>query len=321
MAQPTALPTSRHFQLEQVAAGVYAAISIDGTGSMSNAGIIDLGDATLIFDTFSTPQAAQDLRNAAEQLVGSPIAYVVNSHRHGDHYWGNQVFIDGAAIIATKTTRADMLKHTDVSKEAFPLDIENDIREMEAKRAKEQDEDKRRSQANEIASRREILQALPTFEQTMPNLTFEQHLVFHGNKRTAELLTYGGGHTASDAFLNLPDDEILFMGDLLFVRTHPWMGDGNPEEWARILEQIEQLHFTVAVPGHGPLGARADLALHRRYITDIVALAEASLSSGVPLEEATQTKMPAPFETWSGAEVFDWNMQFLYGRGSLATPG
>jgi cyclase len=308
------LPTSRHFQLQQLADGIYVAISIDGTGSMSNAGIIDLGNATLIFDTFATPQAAENLRDAAEQLIGHPIRYVVNSHKHGDHVWGNQVFLPGASIIATEKTRADMLKHVDMSKEAFQSTIENQIQEMEGKLAKEQDEQKRRSQANEIATRREILTALPIFEHTIPDLTFEQHLTLHGSKRAVEVLTYGGGHTASDAFLYLPDDQLLFMGDLLFTRTHPWMGDGSPEEWVRILERIEQLSFTVAVPGHGPLGAREDLVLSRGYIASIVALAEKCMSEGLSLEEATRTKMPAPFGSWDGAEVFDWNIEFLYSR-------
>lgn len=311
---PQALPASRHFHLEQLAQGIYAALSIDGTGSMSNAGIIDLGETTLIFDTFATPQAAQDLRSAAEQLIGHPITYVVNSHRHGDHWWGNQFFLPDADIIATGKTHADLLKHVDMSKEQMQRDLEGEIRELEAKLAKEQDVEKRHSQANEIATRLEILTAIPTFETTIPNLTFEQQLTLHGSKRSVEVLTYGGGHTASDAFLSLPDDQMLFMGDLLFVRTHPWIGHGNPEEWQRILQRVEQLNFTVAVPGHGPLGGRSDLALNRHYLASLVALAEECMSKGLSLEEATQTKLPAPFGTWEGAEIFDWNMEFLYSR-------
>ena len=279
---------------------------------MSNAGIVDLGDTTLIFDTFATPQAAQDLLNAAEQLTGHPIRYVINSHKHGDHVWGNQVFSRDAQIISTITTRADMLKHANVNNEAFQIGLENDIQEMEAKHAREEDENKRRSQANEIATRREILAALPTFKRVMPDLTFEQQLTLHGSHRTAELLTYGGGHTASDAFLYLPDDQLIFMGDLLFVRTHPWMGDGNPEEWVHILERVEQLNFTLAVPGHGPRGAREDLTLNQHYISSICALAETCMSKGEALEEATKAKMPEPFDSWAGAEVSDWNMEFLY---------
>src|SRR5215469_11872457 len=100
------LPISKHFQLEKLADGVYAAISVDGTGSMSNAGIIDLGDRIVIFDTFFTPQAAEDLRIAIEQLTDKPVTYVINSHMHGDHVHGNQVFAPQADIIATPRTRA-----------------------------------------------------------------------------------------------------------------------------------------------------------------------------------------------------------------------
>src|SRR5689334_1098206 len=123
MTHPTpALPASRHFHLEQLAEGVYAALSIGGTGSMSNAGIIDLGETTLIFDTFATPQAAQNLRSAAEQLLGHPITYVVNSHIHGDHWLGNQIFFPDADIITTGKTRADLLAEVDVSKDQMRLD-------------------------------------------------------------------------------------------------------------------------------------------------------------------------------------------------------
>jgi cyclase len=309
-----ALPASKHFQLERVAEGIYAALSIDGTGSMCNAGIIDLGDVTLVFDTFVTPHAAQDLRQAAEQLLGRPVAYVVNSHKHRDHYWGNQIFIPGATIIATEKTRTELFSGGNTSNKKIQLAIENEIREMEAKLAQEQNTAKRRSQTNEIASRREILRAVPTLKRTLPTLTFEQQLTLSGSQRTAEVLTYGGGHTASDAFLYLPGDQMLFLGDLLFVRSHPGIGWGNPEEWVHILERVEQVDCTVAVPGHGPLGSRADLELNRRYLTTIIALAEECLGKNLSLAEATQSKMPAPFDDWEGAEVFDWNMEFLYER-------
>ena len=66
------LPDSRHFRLEQLAEGVYAAIHIEGGGAIGNAGIVDLGDRTLVFDAFLAPQPAADLRTAAEALTGRP---------------------------------------------------------------------------------------------------------------------------------------------------------------------------------------------------------------------------------------------------------
>src|SRR6478609_4034511 len=105
MSSPSnSLPTSPYFRLERLAEGVWAAIVARGTGAWGNAGIVALGERTLVFDTFLTPAAARDLRTAAEALTGQPVAYVVNSHYHMDHIHGNAVF-DDATIITTGKTR------------------------------------------------------------------------------------------------------------------------------------------------------------------------------------------------------------------------
>ena len=98
------LPDSKHFRLQQLADGVYAAIHIDGGAAIGNAGIVDLGDRTLIFDSFFTPQAAEDLRTAAEALTGRPVNAVTNSHYHNEHIWGNQVFSSDTDIMSTVET-------------------------------------------------------------------------------------------------------------------------------------------------------------------------------------------------------------------------
>jgi glyoxylase-like metal-dependent hydrolase (beta-lactamase superfamily II) len=99
------LSNSTHFRLEQLAGGVYAAIHIDGGAAIGNAGIVDLGDRTLIFDALFTPQAAEDLRAAAEALTGRAVDAVIDSHYHNDHIWGNQVFSIATDIVATEGTR------------------------------------------------------------------------------------------------------------------------------------------------------------------------------------------------------------------------
>src|SRR5260370_34145596 len=83
---------SRHFQLERVANGVYAAIARADGGAVGNAGIVDLGETTLVFDTFQTPQAARDLLAAAERLLGRPVSFVANSHWHGGHMPVSAIF-------------------------------------------------------------------------------------------------------------------------------------------------------------------------------------------------------------------------------------
>ena len=81
-----------HYRLEEIADDVVAAIARADRGGRANAGIVRLGDRTLVFDTGMTPQAGAELREAAERL--GPIGWVVNSHFHGDHVRGNQAFGD-----------------------------------------------------------------------------------------------------------------------------------------------------------------------------------------------------------------------------------
>ena len=95
---------SEHFDIESLAEGVYAAMASPSGAAYSNAGIIDLGDSTLVFDTFDAPQAGEDLKHAADALTGRPATYVINSHFHADHWLGNQAFDPQTPIIATHRT-------------------------------------------------------------------------------------------------------------------------------------------------------------------------------------------------------------------------
>jgi glyoxylase-like metal-dependent hydrolase (beta-lactamase superfamily II) len=98
------LPPSPHFELEKLADGVYAAIARDAGAAGGNAGIINLGDQTMVFDTFLTPRAATDLRVAAEFLAERQVAFVINSHWHNAHIRGNQVFTPETEILSTRST-------------------------------------------------------------------------------------------------------------------------------------------------------------------------------------------------------------------------
>jgi len=83
---------SKHFKLEQIGKYIYAAIAKEGGGAVANAGFVDLGDKVIVFDTFNTQQASEDLRLIAEKITNQSVTLVVNSHWHGDHIRGNQTF-------------------------------------------------------------------------------------------------------------------------------------------------------------------------------------------------------------------------------------
>jgi cyclase len=111
---------SPFFHIEPLAEGVYAAIAADEDRAPGNAGIVNLGGETLIFDTFLIPHEAQELRAAAEQLTHQPVGWVVNSHWHGDHVSGNRAFVPPATLIATSRTRQLMAADAADQQAALP---------------------------------------------------------------------------------------------------------------------------------------------------------------------------------------------------------
>lgn len=314
----SALLTSEHFRLEQIAAGVYAAIALREGAAHSNAGIVDLGDRTLIFDTLGTPKAAEELRDTAEHLTGRPATYIVNSNADHDHWLGNQVFASDATIISTSTTRERMTTTgTNYIKrcKGNPATLEEQIRAAEERLKSETDERWRASLSGRAAMLRNELAALPTLALRFPDLTFEKKMMFHGTRRTVKLLTWGGGHSSSDAFLLLPAERIVFMGDLGFFQFHFPLIGGDPQTLTTILERLVKLDLETYVPGHGPLRTKADVILQTRYIAALEALAAQVIEVGGSADKAAEQPIPSPFDAWShGMGLFGANMRFLHQR-------
>ena len=309
------LPESKHFRLQQLADGVYAAIHIDGGAAIGNAGIVDLGDRTLIFDTLFTPQAAEDLRTAAESLTGRPIDAVINSHWHNDHIWGNQVFSSNTDIFSTEETRRLIVTtRGHGTYESFMADAEANLEATKAAFQATQDESERRQLALWIDYHQGVVDAKPILQIRGPNMTFAQSLTFHGTDRSAELITFVGGHTESDAVLFLPQERIVFMSDLLFIGHHPYLGDGDPERLPHILEEVSDLAPKLLVPGHGPVGEPGSLQLMRQLISILDGLARKMVEDGEPEERIDEMAIPEPFDDWLFSAFFPINMHSLYQR-------
>ena len=314
MALPT--PTS-HYTLDRLGEGLYAALASDGGAAIGNAGLVDLGDATLIVDTFLTPSAAEALRLDALHLTGRLPRWVVNTHYHNDHIWGNQVFLPEADLISTSETRH--LIQT-AGKEEY-----DEYRAMTGERLKNM-------LAQQAAADHATLSAdftlflgyfgglardLPRLHVTLPNLVFEQRLLLHGSRRQAELIAFTGAHTGSDAVIYLPEDGVVFMSDLLFVGFHPYLGDGNPERWLEVLRSI--LDGTAGippasrfVPGHGPVGTAAHLQDLVDYIQDCQQIARSLREQGkTTSEDVNSTPIPAAYAGWVMPRFFYANLSFL----------
>lgn len=303
---------SRHFRLNRVADSVVAAIAIPGTGSLGNAAIIDLGDITVVVDTFSTIQAAEDLKAAAEHLTGNPVSYVVNTHWHSDHTSGNQVFIPTAQIISTSITREimDTFARDRLAQHLKNMEKLNQaIDESDVQIQHETDEKLKRDMAWENATDREFVKMLPNLVHSLPTITFEQQMTIHGSKRSIQLLTFGGGHTQSDAIVYIPEDKIVVMGDLVLSQHHPVLMYANPQEWLNILGQVELLDVETIVPGHGEVCSLQELYEVKGYITRITEMVTEAVQRQESIDEI---HVPLEYHDWYFTTYFKSNLSKIH---------
>jgi cyclase len=306
------LPHSEHFTYHELAEGVWAAIVIQTGLAASNSGIVDLGDWTLIFDTTLSPASAIDLRNTAENLTGRPATYVFNSHWHQDHVFGNAAFAPETEIYASARTSEIIAEKIPTIMVEFKKHWPNQLKEWAESAKVAQDEAERLDYEDGVRFAQAIIDTFPQLELRVPDHTFTDRLEFKGSERTVEFVTYGGGHTDSDAFLYLPTERIIFTGDLLVTKNHPGMSSSHPHEWLDILAKINVLDPVCLVPGHGELGTLADVTLIERYINDLLQMAEQNFRDGGTSESAATLQPPEFTEGWGNAEGFELSMRFLH---------
>lgn len=319
MSGQGAIPSTQHFQLQTIAEGVFVAQpKLDG-GAGCNAGIIDLGDQTIIFDPFLTPQAAAELQAVAESVATSPVKLVVNSHHHLDHIGGNQSFPATTAIVSTSLTRA--LMQTGAAQQLTALQEQSTARlaELEKQASSVRKSVEKQDAQQALAQWRFLQEALPTWQFRLPTMTFDQRLVIYGSQRQVELLTYGSGHSQSDAILYLPEEKIVFMGDLLTIQCHPALHDGDPGELPRILDLVNRLQPQKLVPGHGPVGAPTDLQVMQQYLATMTETALTELAfqtdAGVDINQRiSQLRPTGLFASWTRTHYYAANLRFLYQR-------
>jgi cyclase len=294
---------SKHFGLQQVGTGIFAAIAKDGGGAVGNAGFVDLGDQTVIFDTFNTQQAAEDLKKCAEKLTGRDVSWVINSHYHGDHIRGNQVFAS-CNIISTDTTYSKIKEIQPSRMESQKQDLQGLKNYINTLETTLQEKNDKKVEA-QISFLKEIESSLPTLTLTLPTVTFQKEYTFKGSKRSATLYTKGGGHSPCDSFLYIAEDKVIFMGDLLFVNTHPsFFEESDIDNWTYTLQELLTWDIKVAIPGHGPAGTKNDLMTIIQYINDL----KKAITQGGDLD---QIKIPVRYQEWALPEIFQRNLKQL----------
>jgi cyclase len=275
---------SKHFSLEQLAVGIFACIHKLGGAAYSNAGIIDLGDRTLLVDSFDTMAAGRDLRHIAEALFNRPVDTIVLTHPHSDHWIGASAFDSGTSLLASEVTRQICIEWGERILEDIqnPAEWEEWLQEMQQQLQTETDPRVRVSLENSIQRTRYTMAEMAEFQPRYADQTFANEVIFHGSQRAAVLRSYGRGHSEDDAVVLLPDDEIAFIGDIGFFDTQPFLGYCDLKRYREQLLFFQASDFKVLVPGHGPVGYNKDyINLQIQYLDvmqELVAQAEAHLN-------------------------------------------
>jgi len=306
---------SEHFTIEKLTNGVYGAIHKNGGYAISNVGIINLGNESLVFDCFISPKAARDLKKVAKELTGNDIKYVFNSHFHNDHIRGNQVF-SGAEIIATQKTK-ELIKETEPEELEYEKKVVDDRIESTQKEIDgETDPRKLEEHKMWLGYYRAIKESFDEYKTILPDKIIKDTLVIQGKDRKVILFSRGKGHTESDMVLLLPEDKILFTGDLLFIESHPWLGDGFMEEWIEYLEELKKLNVEQIVPGHGPIGNKRSLDEMISYIQTVSDIVDDAIVNNISKEDLKLTSVPDEYNDWWLSRFFTLNLVVLYNKKS-----
>ncbi|OXS76368.1 hypothetical protein B1B04_05185 [Lysinibacillus sp. KCTC 33748] len=302
---------TNYFTLHHLCDGVYAAVAKPGQGAWGNAGIIDLGDELLVFDSLSTPSAGEELRRQAESLTGKKVKYLINSHYHGDHVFGNQVFSDTTIISTYVTEKLCKEKNKIEDYEKEKQDMNQYLLQLKSKIDSTEDIIIKKSLINQYQEMSKVLDDLSQLQIVLPSMLFEEKLTITGSDKTVELYCLGGGHSPSDTFMYLPKEKIAFMGDLVTEDLH--VPIYNPEEFLNILKQVKQIDINIIVPGHGNV---ADLTVCDTlidYLSYMTQQAKEALQQKLSLEDfISEFDVPKTFREWKGVNGIKANLTTVY---------
>lgn len=251
-----------------------------------NTGVIIGDDAVMVLDTQATPAMAQDVIRRIREVTDKPIKYVVLTHYHAVRVLGASAY-QPEHIIASHDT----------------LDL---IRERG-----EQDK------ASEIGRFPRLFRNVETVPAglTWPTLTFSGKMTLWLGQLEVQLLQLGRGHTKGDTVAWLPQQKILFSGDLVEFDATPYAGDAYFKDWPQTLDNIAALKPEKLVPGRGaalttPEQVQAGLAGTRSFIADVYASVQEGVAAGKDLKTVykdTYAKLKPKYGHWV---IFDHCMPF-----------
>jgi quinoprotein relay system zinc metallohydrolase 2 len=252
--------------------GVYELQSPENKGDMANASFVVGDDAVAVIDTLGSASAGRALRNSIRAVTDKPIKYVINTHMHPDHVFGNTAFKgDNPAFVANHKLARGLAARAD----------------------------------RYVAMNKQMMgaDAFEGSEVILPTLSVDDSLTLDLGGRPLRLETQRTAHTDNDLTITDTATDTLFLGDLLFSAHVPTL-DGSIKGWLALIDDLKTRKVARVIPGHGPHAMELPGALEpeQRYLTAIATDVRESIKEGKTLEDAIKT---AGYEERNGWKLFD----------------
>jgi len=306
---------SQNFKLVKLAEGVYGCIHKLGGKAIGNSGIVDNGNETIIFDTFLSPQVSEEFIEKIKKLNLSPIKYVINSHGHNDHIRGNQSFNSEVKIISTKLTAEKIKKEEPeaIMAEKVYGKAQFEFFDMQIKKYKGDTTSREYTVLKMMKPYfEELSQSHEKIITRLPEIYVNGEKDISGKTRSVKLIELDSCHTVSDLIMYLPQDKILFSGDVIFNDFHPYLGDGNPDHLKTELKKMEKMEIEKIVPGHGEIGGKETIAKMIEYLEDLDSIVGKVIEEEGELEELRKKEIPEKYEKWWLDNFYQINLKFFY---------
>jgi glyoxylase-like metal-dependent hydrolase (beta-lactamase superfamily II) len=250
-----------------------------------NTGIVVGDDAVMVIDTQATPLMAQDVIRRIREVTDKPIRYVTLSHYHA------------VRVLGASGYRPE---HVIASRDTYELIVERGEQDMKS----------------EIERFPRLFRAVETVPGlTWPTIVFEKRMTLWMGKLRVEIMQLGRGHTRGDTVVWLPDERILFSGDLVEYDATPYTGDAYLGDWPATLDRIAALGPEKLVPGRGaslvnPAQVKAGLDGTRAFVTAMFESVKKGAREGKDLRAVYRETYDALKPTFGHWVIFDHCLPF-----------
>jgi len=288
-AQAAATPS---MDLREIGRDVYACLQEDRGLGTSNSGLVNRGGG-LVIDTFWDLPHTRRLIEQYASVWKEPARRVVNTHHNGDHCWGNQLFPD-AEIIGHRLCAEALAHESPEMMQALRDSVGSGDPVVDEFAAALRDWD------------------FSGIELRPPTTLVEDRLEIDLDGVPVHLIYAGPAHTAGDLIVHLPEQRVVFAGDILFRLCTPIGWEGTYDRWMEALENIVALEPEVIVPGHGPLCGVEGPREMRDYLAYVRSEARRFFDEGVPALEAARRIDLGPYAGWTEPQRLIFNVERAY---------